>query len=186
VTAELLHPTSVVALSDLVDSIDDRSGAWIVGELFSRALCHSTEAGRCPESLTRSRLTKQVSPLRAAAVSTSSRGAFRRQLEDQPLEAAELREKRISWFFGFFGPDRDQAQAVGTRPRAGLVRVDSPPGPDALAPIGSVWAASVVGSLGPGQARGSSAATGSWGGRPLAGSEHEQPGLSLEPQGRLR
>ena len=49
------------------------------------------------------------------------------------------------------GADRDQARAVGRRLRAGIVRVNSPFGPDDVAPVGSPWGASGLGSFGAGQ-----------------------------------
>lgn len=49
------------------------------------------------------------------------------------------------------GDDRDRAREVGRRLRAGLVRVNSPFGPDDVAPVGSPWGASGLGSFGPGE-----------------------------------
>jgi hypothetical protein len=112
------------ALSDLVDGLALRTGAWVVVERFGLVLTHGPGTADCPEPVMRALLAKSTGPLRDRVVwSRSGRrlaGGLAGTVDGQSLAAVDLGAGATAWFVG--GPVE-----VGSLPLlAAAVQVEAP------------------------------------------------------------
>ena len=93
-----LAGTGRATLSDLVDAVAGRTGAWVVVERFGAVLTHGAGTGECPASLAKALLAKTTGPLRDAA--TWSRGGRHRcgTADGTDLVVADLGDGAAAWF----------------------------------------------------------------------------------------
>lgn len=91
-----------VPLSELVDGIALRTGAWVVVERFGTVLTHGAGRTSCPPAVTAALLGKRGAPLREAVrwLRGSTPGALRGTLDDAPVVAVELGGGATAWFVG--------------------------------------------------------------------------------------
>jgi hypothetical protein len=95
-----LTSTGTPSLTDLVDGIATRTGAWVVVERFGSVVTHGTGAGTCPAALATSLLGKCTAELRAAVTWTRTSRGLVGAVEGVVVSAAELGDGVTAWFVG--------------------------------------------------------------------------------------
>ena len=87
-----------VPLSELVDGLALRTGAWVVVERFGTVVTHGAGRTPCPPAVTAALLGKRSAPLREAVRWVRGTGALRGSLDDAPVVALELGDGTTAWF----------------------------------------------------------------------------------------
>jgi hypothetical protein len=95
-TLATVESAGTPSLTDLVDGLSARTGAWVVIERFGVVVAHGAGAGPCPAGLVSTLLAKSTADLRAAV--RWKRGAG--SLDGSCVSAAELGDGVTAWFVG--------------------------------------------------------------------------------------
>lgn len=95
-----LAPRSVASgsLSDLVDGVACRTGAWVVVEQFGTVVTHGAGRSPCLPELTTALLQKSTRPLRAAVSWTGGGRRLTGTLSGAALTAVDLGDGGTVWF----------------------------------------------------------------------------------------
>jgi hypothetical protein len=92
-------------LSEIVDGVAERTGAWVVVERFGAVVTHGAGRGSCLPEVADALLTKTTLPLRAA-VSWTDRGRhLRGKIGSATLTALELGQGGTAWFIDGTAPE---------------------------------------------------------------------------------
>lgn len=92
---------AALSLTELVDGIAGRTGAWVVVERFGAVVAHGAGTAECPASVVVSLVSKRTAHLRGAV--TWNRGGgqhLRGKVDGVALAAVELGEGVTVWFVG--------------------------------------------------------------------------------------
>ena len=97
--APIIH-AQAVPLSELVDGIALRTGAWVVVERFGTVLTHGAGQTSCPPAVTAALLGKSSAPLREGVRWVRGPGTLHGAVDDVPVVALELGGGATAWFVG--------------------------------------------------------------------------------------
>ena len=88
------------SLTDLVDGLACRSGAWVVVERFGVVIAHGTGTAACPGPVATSLLAKSTTALRAAVTWNRGTGRLTGTVGGTSVVAADLGDGVTAWFVG--------------------------------------------------------------------------------------
>ncbi|MFN2538914.1 MAG: hypothetical protein ABR549_12335, partial [Mycobacteriales bacterium] len=97
-SATALSHSPQASLSEIVDGLAERTGAWVVVERYGAVITHGVGRSSCPPEVADALLTKTTSPLRAAVRWTETGRHLHGRIGNATLTALELGQGSTAWF----------------------------------------------------------------------------------------
>jgi hypothetical protein len=88
------------SLSDVLDAVASRTGAWILVERFGAVLAHGTGTGPCPPPVAEAVICKSTAALRARVLWARGPQRLGGTVDGHAVRAVNLGDGATSWFVG--------------------------------------------------------------------------------------